>query len=135
MLVCGLCVCKCLYLQVINFLNFLKKGNVMKRIFFIFMFFSITSVCYAASEQTREDRVYSTNPYNDPSKGRVYHGTDPRTGDRITSVRPGRKNPESQNQQNMPIFITPEISPQNPARPPHPRPSGYLQQYETQRIV
>ncbi len=73
----------------------------------------------------RKDKVYGTNPDNDPSQGTVHIWKDPETGDRITVVRPGKKTPETSvyGPQNMPIIVYPQVMPQYPGghNPPgHP---------------
>ncbi len=75
----------------------------------------------------RNDKVYGTNPGNDPRQGTVHIWKDPETGDRITVVRPGKKNPETSvyGQQNMPIIVYPQITPQLPPYPGGHNPPGH----------
>ncbi len=93
-------------------------------IFCSFLCLSVICLPYAAYAQ-REDKTYGTNLQNDSRKGTVHVWTDPATGDRVTSVRPGRKdtttNP-SYTTPNMPIYVLPQITPQTPVAPrPQPR--------------
>ncbi len=92
----------------------------MKNIFFVFVVLMLSLPIYALSAVARQDKVYGTNPTNDPRRGTVYHWTDPQTGDRITSVQPGKKQPSPTPQMQTPVYVYPEISP--PHKPwPKPR--------------
>ncbi len=76
----------------------------------------------------RKDKVYGTNLDNDPRQGTVHIWTDPTTGDRMTVVRPGKKDADNSNYgpQNMPIIVYPEITPPTPhPRPPHGGQGGH----------
>ncbi len=100
----------------------------MKHIFLTFLFFALPSLSVDAFGQEPQDKVYGTNPHNDPRYGTVHTWTDPHTGDRITSVRPGRKPQNSQNNtpNNMPIIVYPEIHRPNPSHttPTNPKPTS-----------
>ncbi len=92
----------------------------MKNTFLAFLFFILILNIYTQNALARPDKVYGTNPANDPRRGTVYYWTDPQTGDRITSVQPGKKEqlPPGQHT-NPPIYVYPEITPQHK---PWPKP-------------
>ncbi len=92
---------------------------------FCTILFFCTFSSWSVANTAREDKVYGTNLQNSPNKGTVHTWVDPQTGDKVISVKPKGKRqlPSStQSTPQMPIYVFPQITPQQPTRP-HPNPS------------
>ncbi len=90
----------------------------------------ILSPCtaFSAASLPVHDEVYGTNLQNDPQRGTIHTWTDPSTGDKITSIKPGQpqgNSSPSYNMQNPPIYIMPQITPSYPVTPGGPPPRPY----------
>ncbi len=98
------------------------RKNVFVLLFLLVSFVVSFVFTEGKSFAQRKDKVYGTNLENDPRKGTVHIWTDPETGDRMTVVRPGKKDADTSTYapQNMPIIVYPQVTPQGPGRPPYP---------------
>ncbi len=97
----------------------------MRIIFFICLMCMTPAMAWGNNDENRRDYVYGTG---NSTGGSVNTYVDPQTGDVVTTVRPPKNSNNNQyNQQNVPIYIYPQVAPNWPPQPgpqpsPQPRP-------------
>ncbi len=100
----------------------------MRILLFICIISIFPSIALGSNDVNRRDYVYGTGNLSGGGSAHTY--VDPQTGDIVTSVKP----PESElysnqpsyynNQQNVPIYVYPQVTPSWPPTPgPHPGPT------------